>query len=235
MTVDFTIHSDPGNFSSRHGLYLMVIQGELANHGFYFGLQTNVQDPVTFLGRGKGLVFSRWDERDLSNARVAEGGFAQSSGHEGDFIGVRQLYDWGAGDYTMRIAPDGLDDDGVWYGVWLTDLSTGDEPVWVGSLKFPLTGGGNPIKPPFYSTLEIYGRSIRPIDIPEWHVTIRRPRGDGLAANLAHVGYSAFRDWSMLNADIQYDRRADALHFRVGGVTVQVGEAGQLWFPYGNQ
>ena len=231
VTVDFTIHNDPGNFSSRYGLYLMVIQGKLANRGFYFGLQTNVDEPGPGSGLGKGLVFSRWGERDLSNTRVAEGGFAQSSGHEGDFIGVRQLYDWGTGDYTLRLAPDGLDDDGVWYGLWLTDLSAA-ETVWVGSLKFPLTGS-KPLKPPFYSTLEIYGlSSIRPIDIPEWSVTIKRPHGDGLAASSGVIGYWGFAKAPMTNGDIQYDRRADGLNFHIGGVTEQVGKARRVWFRY---
>ena len=44
LEVEFTIHNDPGDFSNRHGLYLMVCQGNISGRAFYFGLQTNVQD-----------------------------------------------------------------------------------------------------------------------------------------------------------------------------------------------
>ena len=50
----------------------------------------NVSDPYT----GKGLIFSRWKERNLVNARIPDDGFTESSGHEGDFIEVRRNYDW---------------------------------------------------------------------------------------------------------------------------------------------
>ncbi len=162
----------------------MVCYGSISNHNFYFGLQTNVNDPTQGRGRGKGLIFYRWGERDLAFARVDgdEHGWYESSGHERDFIGVQRSYDWGTGDYRMRLAPDGLDDDGEWYGAWITDLST-DATVCAGSLKFPLIGGMTAVKPPRYSTSEIYGQPfLRPIDIPEWGVTMKRPHGHGIIA-----------------------------------------------------
>ena len=91
-------------------------------------------EPHPTRSRGKGAIFSRWETRDLSLARFAEAdGWAQSSGHEGDFIGVRRLYPWGTGDYTARLAPEEHLPDGVWYGVWVTDLST-EITTWIGSL-----------------------------------------------------------------------------------------------------
>ena len=225
VTFDFTIRNDPGDFSDDYGLYLMVCFGSISNHNFYFGLQTDVNDPNLGSGRGKGLIFSRWGERDLAFARVAddEDGWYQSSGHEGDFIGVRRSYNWGTGDYRMRLAPDGLDDDGEWYGLWFTDLSA-DETVWAGSLKFPLIGGTTAAKPPLYSTLEIYGRPfIRAIDIPEWRVTMKRPYGDGILATWGSPGYSGLGRVPKPNADIQYDSKAGAFHFRIGGITEQIG------------
>ena len=226
VTFDFTIRNDPGDFSDDYGLYLMVCFGSISNHNFYFGLQTDVNDPNQGRGRGKGLIFSRWGERDLAFARVAddEDGWYQSSGHEGDFIGVRRSYNWGTGDYRMRLAPDGLDDDGEWYGLWFTDLSA-DETVWAGSLKFPLVSGTTAVKPPLYSTLEIYGRPfIRAIDIPEWRVTMKRPRGDGILATWGSPGYSGLGRVPKPNADVQYDSKVDVLHFRIGGITEQVGD-----------
>ena len=92
MVFDFTIHNDPGDLSDQYGLYLMVCYGTLSDTPFYFGLQTDVNDPAVWGGRGKGLIFSRWDERDLSYAKSGGGNesWVESSGHEGDFIGVRR-------------------------------------------------------------------------------------------------------------------------------------------------
>ena len=225
VTFDFTIRNDPGDFSDDYGLYLMVCFGSISNHNFYFGLQTDVRDRGQGRGRGKGLIFSRWGERDLAFARVAddEDGWHESAGYEGEFISVRRSYDWGTGDYRMRLAPDGLDDDGEWYGVWFTDLSA-DETVWAGSLKFPLVSGTTAVKPPLYSTLEIYGRPfIRAIDIPEWRVTMKRPRGDGILATWGSPGYSGLGRVPKPNADVQYDSKAGAFHFRIGGITEQIG------------
>ena len=74
LSFDFTIHSDPGDFSDRNGLYLMVCQGDVAGTGFYFGLQTDVYDPTRGTGRGKGIIFSRWNERARSRIRQARRG-----------------------------------------------------------------------------------------------------------------------------------------------------------------
>ena len=230
LEVEFTIHNDPGDFSNRHGLYLMVCQGSISGRAFYFGLQTNVQDVTSGRRRGKGLIFSRWDERNLSFAKVAgnEDGWAQSSGHEGNFIGVRRSYDWTAGDYRMRLAPDGKDDDGEWYGVWITDLAT-DITTWAGSLKFPLVNGTTVVSAPTYTTLEIYGNPIRPIDIPEWHVSVQRPIGNGIRSTWGNSGYSGFMR-EIHNSDVQYDPETDSMHFRVGGATERVGSTQLIQF-----
>ena len=233
VSYEFTIRNDPGNFSEDHGLYLMVCFSSISNHHFYFGLQTNVQDPNQRGGRGKGLIFSRFGERDPTFARVAgeEDGWYESAGYEGDFISVRRRYDWGPGDYRMRLAPDGLDEEGEWYGVWLTELGSG-ETVWAGSLRFPLIDGATAVSAPLYSTLEIYGIPfIRPIDIPEWHVSIRPPRGDGAAAAWGYPGYSGLTSDPWPNADVQYDGEGNVIHFRVGGVTEQVGEGEPVKIP----
>ena len=228
VVFEFTIHTDPGNFSRQHGLYLMVCSGTISGHGFYFGLQTDVYDPSQGLGRGKGLIFSRWDERDLAFAKVADGddSWSQSSGHEGDFIGVRRAYNWGVGDYRMRIAPDGKDEDGEWYGVWVTDVNA-IETTWAGSLKFPYIDGKTTVMSPVYTTIEIYGRAIRPIDIPQWHVTMKRPQGDRVNADSGSPSYSAFYG-EIMNSDVQYI--GEAVHFRLGGTTERVGHVEPMRF-----
>ena len=149
----------------------MLSYGKISGDPFYFGIQTDVQ------GKGKGAIFSRWETQNLNFARYSDSeGWVQSSGHEGDFIGVRRSYDWGVGDYRARPAPDGTDPDGTWFGLWLTDLSTG-ETTWIGSLKFRHKQGTAKAYGPGYSTMEIYGHKnqIRPIDIPQWRVSLKPP------------------------------------------------------------
>ena len=68
---------------------------------------------------------------------------------------------------------------------------------------------------PVYSTIEIYGRpGIRPIDIPSWHVSLKRPVGDGLPAAWGAAGYSMFGA-EIFNSDIRYD--GDEVHIEVEG------------------
>ena len=226
MVVDFTIHNDV-DLRGPNGLYLMLGYSDIADVPFYFGLQTDVYtgEPPYF-GRGKGVIFSRWDTRDLAHARWdPDQGWSQSSGHEGDFIGVRRSYDWGAGDYRVRLAPTGESGpEGLWYGLWIIDRSSGVE-TWVGSLRFPRAG----IAPRVYSTAEVYGRPIRPIDIPRWHVSIQIPMTDGKLATSGVLGYTAFHN-QIKNADVRYDRATGAVHLEVGGLTEQVGRPGRVVF-----
>lgn len=158
----------------------MLSYGKISGDPFYFVIQTDVQ--------GKGAIFSRWETQNLNFARYSDSeGWVQSSGHEGDFIGVRRSYDWGVGDYRARPAPDGTDPDGTWFGLWLTDLSTG-ETTWIGSLKFRHIQGTAKAYGPGYSTMEIYGHKnqIRPIDIPQWRVSLKPPGRRRSAAESLH-------------------------------------------------
>lgn len=205
LEMDFTIHNDVSDFSDDHGLYLMLGYGYIEDIDFYFGLQTDVGDPVTG-GRGKGLIFSRWQTRDLANARIAdaEEGWTESSGHEGDFIGVRRSYPWEAREYRVRMAPDGADAEGTWFGVWITDKASGST-TWIGSLKFPYLNSEAVIQSPVYTALEIYGSpTIRPVDIPEWRVSFEKPFGDGVEPERFESGYSMFTG-EILNSNVRYD------------------------------
>ena len=228
LTTDFTIHNDVGDWSDQHGLYLMLTNSTISDTLFYFGLQTDVQ------GRGKGAIFSRWETRDLANARYDEtDGWIQSSGHEGDFIGVRRTYDWGKGNYRIRIAPDGLESDGEWFSLWITNLHT-HGTTWIGSLKFPLLNGAAKIEPWSYSTIEIYGNlPIQPIDIPQWHVSVKRPMGDNLPSTHGQTGYSysPIAGDAVQNSDIGYDPSEDVVHIRAGGTTERANSsAGRIDF-----
>ena len=214
FTIDFTIHNDVSSFSPKtNGLYLMLGHARIRDVPFYFGLQTDVHGRWPY---EKGIIFSRWETRDLANAKVADGGWSQSSGHEGDFIGVRFPYDWGAGNYRARVAlEDGDGGEEGWYGVWITDLSTG-VTTWGGSLKFLL-----PDEPParvnMYSTIEIYGQNMKPVDIPEWHVSLKRPSINGAKASSGRIVYNAIGR-EVPNSDASYDKAEDAVHLRAGGL-----------------
>lgn len=215
LEIDFTLHSDPGSFSDQHGLYLMLCYSQLADVDYYFGLQTQVHDPARG-GRGKGLIFSRWKTRDLSNTRATPEGWTESSGHEGDFVGVRHPYDWGAGDYQVRLAPDGTPADGQWFGIWITDKDR-SVSTWAGSLKFP---NADPAPPPsVYTAVEVYGGPpIRPIDIPEWHVSLGKPSLNGVHPVAFTSNYSPFTG-GILNSNVRYNSADETLHFHVGGST----------------
>ena len=80
-----------------------------------------------------------------------------------------------------------------------------------------------------YTTLEIYGNPIRPIDIPEWHVSVQRPIGNGIRSNWSNPGYSGFMR-EIHNSDVQYDPETDSMHFRVGGNTERVGSDQTIYF-----
>ena len=50
MVFDFTVHNDPGDFSDRYGLYLMVCAGTIAGNTFYFGCK-----PTYMIRRWAGI------------------------------------------------------------------------------------------------------------------------------------------------------------------------------------
>ena len=215
LSTDFTIHNDVGDWSDQHGLYLILIQNSISDVGFYFGLQTDTNR------RGKGVLFSRWKTDDLANARWdATDGWYELGRHEGGFLGVRRAYDWGAGDYRIRMAPGGLESDGEWFGLWITDLAT-NETTWIGSLKFPLKDATATIKPYSSATIELYGNSeIRAIDVPQWHVSVKRPVGDGVPATWGFTNYPFDdRDNPMLNSNVRYDESEETAHIHIGGLT----------------
>ncbi len=237
IDFDFTIHNDVdiNVLYPDNGLYLMLDSSDIAGTSYYFGLQTDVDDPRVGRGRGKGVIFSRWDTLDLANVTVAEGGWDQSSGHEGDFVGVRKAYHWGAGEYRARIAPDGEGDDGRWFGLWITDKATG-ETTWCGSLRFPYKNGKALLDTVHVSVAEIYGGpgSINSIDIPEWHITMQKPVADGgMQPTEAHISYTNWDGFSASapNSNITYDTEDSAMHIRVGGTTERTTKEG--WISLG--
>ena len=221
VEVRFTIHNDPGE---DYGLYFMIANGDIGGVGYYAGLQTDVYREG-YGHVGKGAIFSRWDTRDLANVRYdSDSGFAQSSGHEGNFVGVRRLFDWDAGDYVFRIEQEEFAADGIWYKATVIDEDSGMS-YWIGSMKFSYIKGFAHIREDMYSTIEIYrGNNVRPVDIPEWHVSIVPPVGSDYARGY-YNGFGVYGD-KKYNSDVSYSRgRVD---IRVGGQTERDNEAGRI-------
>ena len=220
IDFDFTIHNDidARELPNDTGLYLILFSSDISGTGYYFGIQTNVYDPEIGRGRGKGLVFSRWGTLDLANVRVAPDGWHEPGEHEEDFVGVRKAYRWGAGDYGVRIAADGDDDEGRWFGLWITDKSTG-ETTWCGSLRFDKFAR---LEPAGTTAPEIYGAgTTRPIDVPEWHISLQKPVGDlNSPSSEAYINYSSL----IPNSNITYDTSNGAMHIYTGATTQRTTE-----------
>ena len=231
VTVDFTIHNDP-NYSTRGGMFLMLLNGNISGKSFYFGLQTRLQPP---LGRpaAKGTLFSRWDTRDQGNAAAdSDHGWTYDGGYEGDFVSARRSYEWSAGDYRARLARDSSREsnaDGVWYGLWFTDLDTNVE-TWIGSLRFPLVEGETHIQGLFSTVLEIYGGAVRPADVPAWHVSVGIPAVDGVEAGCAQTRYPDV-EAEDVTSEVRYDPDQRRMHLEAFGSTGRQTSQQVIFFP----
>ena len=183
IVVNFEYHEDVEPVRGRQGLYHMVCHANIDGGAYYFGLQTSV-----WPRGGEGVIFSRWGARDLKEARIPDDGWTQESGHEGDFIGVRRSYDFGAGKYQIRLGLDSEEDEGKWLGVWVKAQDE-EEETWIGSLLF----SRGRIDPRCYTTLEIYGvAKIAAKDVPYWKVTMEPPVAGGRSSRLSKVDYNQF-------------------------------------------
>jgi hypothetical protein len=168
LYVNVSINSEP---DTKDGLYFQMYEGNINGVPFYFGLQTQVFKPGCG-SMGRGVIFSRWKTQDLSNVRSVEGGWHESGSYEGDFVGIRKLYDWATHHYELRIAYIESDVVGDWYGLWIRDLGEGSED-FVGSMRFPKTTPNmNGIGDGGVSWLELYWKEIEGTPMPKWHVSI---------------------------------------------------------------
>lgn len=135
-----------------------------------------------------GVIFSRWGERSFDAIRIAKDGACQSSGHEGDFIGVRVRHTWGPGTYTFTLR--GLDReirDGAtnrWVGVFLYEHKT-DRETYVGALRFP--GDGLVIGKTLTSFVEIYGAPVTLDRVPRATLTFGNHKADGRPVPMSKV------------------------------------------------
>lgn len=190
ISVSVTSHNEV-ELRGNHGLYFIACTAfSIAGDGAYFGLQTDVNDPARG-NLGKGAIFSRWYENNetaevrLADTRVPEHGWTESGDYEGNFVSVRGIYPWGAGDYTLRVAAQEADAVGQWYGLWVVDGS--GRETWIGSLRF---SPGARIDPVCHSAVEVYGGPpLKPADLPYWKVSVNPPTGNGMPADLVETWY----------------------------------------------
>lgn len=204
--VEFAMESD---VTGDTPIYLSMINQWINGLQLYAGIQTAI-DGLAEQGefrekRGRGAIFSRWEERALDAIQSAPGGLIESSGHEGNFIGVRNDFAWTQGAYRLCLVK-GARVDGAplphnyttediayswgrlvhtWVGLEATDLATGDT-TFIGALAFPgetLALGYTTIV--FY---EAYGRqSFNPRDIPSFVVVTRDVRLDGTSVRFRTI------------------------------------------------
>ncbi len=184
LAVDVTISDD---VPSSANLYISPVGlGHLSNIPFYGGIQTqadgNTKKNQKLRRIGPGFLFSMWGERSLDAIRPADGGFLQSSGHEGDFVSVRRPFAWKKGKYTYRLTR--MDQEVVdgkphtWIGAFVYSHDK-DENLFVGALRFK--GEKLVLDRKVANFIEIYGEQKPVADIPKVTVTFGPPVVNGVA------------------------------------------------------
>ena len=170
-----------GHVPDNINLYIVPFQERINQIRFYGGIQTRIDGSTdknnltnTFVARNRGAIFSRWEERHVGAIRQAPGGLVASSGHEGDFIGVRNDFAWSEGAYRLCLhksdvvegepLPASYKPEDIAYG-WgryehtyvrmvATDMRT-DATTTIGALAFP--GKTLSLSAPNVIFVEIYG------------------------------------------------------------------------------
>ena len=181
-SIDVTI-SDEVPASVK--LYIAPIGlGHLNKTPFYGGIQTQAdgyQKKDRRLRRiGPGFLMSMWGERGHDAIRPSQGGFCQSSGHEGDFVSVRRPHAWTKGRYTYRITRMDRevinDKPYTWVGAFVYSHER-DENIFIGALRFP--GEKLMLSRSVANFVEIYGRVIPVKKIPQVTITFSNPTVNG--------------------------------------------------------
>ena len=195
-----------GRISDSVNLYIAPFNQQINQLDLYGGIQTHYDGytdksrPLhTFRYRGRGGIFSRWEERNVDAIRQQPGGLMESSGHEGNFISVRNDFEWSEGAYRLCLRksdvvegeplPSNYTVEDIAYGwgrfehTWVameaTDLST-DETVTIGELAFP--GDTLSLGAIHVLFIEIYGHDgIFPLkDVPKFSLSISPFQVDGI-------------------------------------------------------
>jgi hypothetical protein len=227
ISHSFTIHNEPTNADgtiNKDGLYYQFYQGIINDTiGFYYGIQTSVWNPNGI--NKKGIIFSRWKTRDVLNYKIANGGWGQSAGYEGDFIGVRINYEWGIGTYTIELKKDSSDNKGDWYGLWITNISN-KQNTYCGSIRFETSSKSSGIKSSGITWSELYYKADKNTTLPNWHVSVDEVFADNKAPISVTSDYNknTFVGFSNIFTTNNKD-----VHFLMGPKVLTYKPAGKLW------
>jgi hypothetical protein len=231
---DVTILKDPGTAT---GEYMSLLNGSIDGAAFYLGLQTDMSFPATGEGVGKGLIFSTWWTFDEADTDVAPGGFREMGTHEGRFVGVRQRYEWGVGEYRVTLArrpppaTGSADPDHDWFDLSIASpqapsaprMVPSGEPHWAGGLRFRRKYTGQPatIEPGGLMFAELYSRVASWRTVPPWHLDIMA-YGDGEPCPRGRTEYPAYPfDQRMPNVSARYDADRRRVSVQMGGIGEQ--------------
>jgi hypothetical protein len=225
---EFTIHRNPTNQDgsiSEDGLYYQFYQGQMNDDiGFYYGIQNYVYNPNGGPAK-KGIIFSRWGTRDIQNYKIAPGGFGQSAGYEGDFIGIRLNYDWTIGTYIIELKLDNSDAIGDWYGLYITKKSS-KETTYCGSIRFEKGIKSQGIKTGGITWTELYFKKNKATPLPNWHISVDQVLADNEAPTSVYIDYSSDRFVGFTNI---FTTNYKDIHFLMGPKIKKINSAGKYW------
>ena len=228
ISHQFTIYDEPRNQDgtlNKDGLYYQFYQGLLNDDiGFYYGIQTSVYN--TKGGPyNKGLIFSRWGTRDINNYKLAIGGFGDSAGYEGDFIGVRINYDWKPGSYEIELKLDSTDNLGDWYGLRIRSLKTSDF-TYVGSMRFEKGVKSKGIKSGGITWTELYFKANPNTPLPRWHISVDKILADNQEPSSIYIDYNKNKFVGFSNI---YTTNKSDFHFLMGPKVKNISNSGIIW------
>lgn len=228
ISHQFTIYNEAKNQDGSlngDGLYYQFYQGVINDDiGFYYGIQTSVFNPDGSIPK-KGIIFSRWGTRDVQNYKIAPGGFGQSAGYEGDFIGVRIYYEWGIGRYNIELKLESTDAIGDWYSLFITKLSSNDTK-YVGSIRFEKGIKSQGIKTGGITWSELYYKNNPQTPLPNWHVSIDQVLADNLEPKGVSIDYNFNKFVGFTNI---FTSNNKDVHFLMGSKVKRVNQKGKLW------
>ncbi len=228
ISHEFTIHRNPTNLDgsiSEDGLYYQFYQGQLNDDiGFYYGIQNYVYNPNGGPAK-KGIIFSRWGTRDINNYKLAPGGFGQSAGYEGDFIGIRLHYDWTVGTYIIELKLDSSDFIGDWYGLYITKKSS-NATTYVGSIRFEKGIKSQGIKSGGITWTELYFKKKYASPLPNWHLSVDKVLADNVAPSGVIIDYNPTRFVGFTNI---FTTNFKDIHFLMGPKIKKTNPAGKFW------
>jgi hypothetical protein len=191
--------------------------------GFYYGIQTRLRKPSGEVK--KGIIFSRWKTRDKKNYAVSNGGWGESAGYEGDFIGIRKNYEWEVGQYEIGIQKDSTDVIGDWYGLKIKNISTNVEE-YIGSLRFEKSTKSTGMKSGGITWSELYTKLSQNTPIPNWHVSV-----NSVYANESYTPkrvYLTYSDSKFLEFSNIYTTNNIDVHFLMGPNVKRTVERGYI-------